>query len=51
MLAEIFLLRMEAVARASKDAASAKPSRFVPLSPDALNALRERQLRDNGKNV
>jgi hypothetical protein len=47
MLAEIFFLRLEAIARASKDAAPAKSSRFVPLSPGALNALRERQLRDN----
>jgi hypothetical protein len=51
MLAEIFFLRLEAIARASKEAAPAKPSRFVPLSPDALHVLRERQLRDNGKNV
>jgi hypothetical protein len=47
MLAEIFFLQLEAIARASKEVAPAKPSRFVSLSPDALNALRERLLPDN----
>jgi hypothetical protein len=51
MLGEIFFLRLEAIARASKEAAPAKPPRFVPISADALNALRERHLRDNGKNA
>jgi hypothetical protein len=51
MLAEIFFLRLEAIARASQDGTPAILSRFVPLSPDTVNALRERRQRDNGKNV
>lgn len=37
MLAEIYFLRLETLARASEDAAR---SRFVPLQPDTLKDLR-----------
>jgi hypothetical protein len=46
MLAEINFLRLEAIARASKEAAPAPPFRFVPLSTDALKMLRERYVRE-----
>jgi hypothetical protein len=36
MLAEIFMLRMEAISRASKETAPADNSRFVPI--DGFNA-------------
>jgi hypothetical protein len=49
MLAEIFFLRVEAMARFSKEAAPAQPSRFVALSPEAFNALRER--RENARTL
>ena len=51
MLAEIFFLRLEAIARASQEGPPSIRARFVPLSPDALSALKERHQRDNGKNV
>ncbi len=51
MLAEIFFLRLENMARASAAAAPAKNSRFVPFSFDALAGLRERQAREAGKSV
>ena len=40
MLAEIFMLRMEAVSRASKETAPADNSRFVPITlADSNSAL------------
>jgi hypothetical protein len=39
MLAEIFMLRLEAAARAAKEAASASSSsRFVPITPPLTKA-------------
>lgn len=39
MLAEIYILRLEAVARAAKEAATASsPSRFVPITLPAVKA-------------
>jgi hypothetical protein len=38
MLAEIFLLRLEAVARAAKDTATSSNSRFVPITLPAAKA-------------
>jgi predicted deacylase len=38
MLAEIFMLRMEAVSRASKETAPAHNSRFVPITLTDFNA-------------
>jgi hypothetical protein len=49
MLAEIFFLRAEAIARFSKEAAPAKTSRFVPLLPEAFNALKEQ--RENARSA
>jgi len=38
MLAEIFLLRMEAISRASKETALADKSRFVPITLADFNS-------------
>ena len=38
MLAEIFMLRMEAISRASKETAPADNSRFVPITLTDFNA-------------
>jgi len=38
MLAEIFMLRMEAISRVSKETAPADNSRFVPLTLAGFNA-------------
>jgi len=38
MLAEIFMLRLEAAARAAKEAAAAAPLRFVPITLPAAKA-------------
>jgi len=42
MLAEIYFLRLETLARASEDAARAQNPRFVPVQPDALKEARAR---------
>ena len=47
MLAEIYLLRLEALLRASEEAARAESGRFVPISVDAFRAD---QTRIKGKN-
>jgi hypothetical protein len=36
MLAEIYFLRLESLARASEDAVRARDPRFVPFQPEAL---------------
>jgi len=38
MLAEIFMVRLEAAARAAKEAAATTPSRFVPITLPAAKA-------------
>jgi hypothetical protein len=38
MLAEIFMLRMEAISRASKETAPADNSRFIPITLTEFNA-------------
>ena len=38
MLAEIFMLRLEAAARAAKEAAAPAPSRFVAITLPAAKA-------------
>jgi hypothetical protein len=50
MLAEIFFLRLEAVARTS-ELATRKDPRFVPLPRDAFNTSKDRLPRENGQNV
>jgi len=40
MLAEIYFLRLETLARASEDAARVQNPRFVPIHPDALKDVR-----------
>ena len=40
MLAEIYFLRLETLARASEDAARVQNPRFVPTHPDALKDVR-----------
>ena len=47
MLAEIYLLRLETLLRASEEAARAENARFVPISSDAF---RVDQARIKGKN-
>ena len=46
MLAEIYLLRLETLMRASEEATLAENSRFVPLDPASFRDL---QMRDDGK--
>ena len=43
MLAEIYLLRLEALARGSEEATLAESSRFVPLDPASVRRLQTRQ--------
>jgi hypothetical protein len=43
MLAEIYLLRLEALARGSEEATLAENSRFVPLDPASVRRLQTRQ--------
>ena len=50
MLAEIFFLRLEAMARAV-EADQARSPRFVPLSRDAFAGLRGTQAKDSTKNI
>jgi len=42
MLAEIYFLRLETLARASEDAARAQNPRFVPVQPDTFKEVRPR---------
>lgn len=49
MLAEINFLRLEAMARTTGQRGLADRSRFVLIFADAVNTLRERQGRENGK--
>ncbi len=51
MLAEIFFLRLESLARAAEGAAQTKNSRFVPLPRTALVGPGERRAREAEKNV
>jgi hypothetical protein len=51
MLAEIFLLRLETMVRASEEAARAKNSRFVRLPRDAFPGFGERRAKENGKDT
>jgi hypothetical protein len=46
MLAEIYLLRLEALMRASEEAPRAEDSRFVPLNPASVKDVR---MRGDGK--
>ena len=43
MLAEIYLLRLEALARGSEEATLAENPRFVPLDPASVRRLQTRQ--------
>jgi hypothetical protein len=50
MLAEIFLLRLQAMIRRSREEAPpARNDRFVPIAPDAIARLRKKQAREDGK--
>jgi hypothetical protein len=50
MLAEIFLLRLQAMIRRSREEAPpARNDRFVPIAPDAIPRLSKKQARENGK--
>jgi len=50
MLAEIFFLRLETMARAL-EAAQVRNSRFVPVPRDALAGLKGSSAKDNKKNI
>jgi hypothetical protein len=50
MLAEIFFLRLETVAR-TLEAAEVRNSRFVPLARDASAGLRRSQAKETEKNI
>ena len=41
MLAEIYLLRLEALVRGSEEATLAENSRFVPLDPASVRGLQK----------
>jgi len=47
MLAEMYILRLETLMRASKEATRAENSRFVPLNPPSVGDV---QLMADGKN-
>jgi hypothetical protein len=47
MLAEIFLIKMEAILRASTESASADNSRFVPIKLVDKEGLRDKAARPN----
>jgi hypothetical protein len=47
MLAEIFLIKMEAILRASTESASADNSRFVPITLVDKEGLRDRAARSD----
>lgn len=51
MLAEIFFLRLETMARASEEAARAKNARFVPFAREAATGPGEGQGPGNAKAV
>jgi hypothetical protein len=51
MLGEIFLIKMEAILRASKESASAGNSRFVPITLVDKEGLRDRAARPDLKGV
>ena len=48
MLAEIYLLRLETLMRASEEATLAENFRFVPLDPASF---RDVQMKGDGKNT
>jgi len=48
MLAEMYLLRLETLMRASKEATLAENSRFVPFNPASLKGI---QIRVTGKST
>jgi hypothetical protein len=50
MLAEIFFLRLEAMARTSELSAQTKDARFAPLPRDAFDTIKGRQPRESRKN-
>ena len=41
MLAEIFMVRLEAAARASKETVPSSTSRFVPFTPNSQSKFKE----------
>jgi len=51
MLAEIFFLRLESMARASEDAARAQNARFVPLSREVAAGPGEARGAENAKSI
>jgi hypothetical protein len=50
MLAEIFLLRLRAMIRRSREEAPpARSDRFVPVAPDTIARLKKKEASENGK--
>jgi hypothetical protein len=44
MLAEIFMVRLEAAARALKETVPSSTSRFIPLTPNSQFSFKEHRL-------
>ena len=51
MLAEIFFLKLEMMARASEEAAQARKLRYVPFTHEALSGPAERQGGEHAKRI
>jgi hypothetical protein len=51
MLAEIFFLKLEMMARASEEAAQARNPRYVPYTRDPLSGPAERQGGEHAKRI